>query len=934
MRMIEMPARTGLIDRCALGLPVRWNDSTRASRLTGCAVVSLLILTLALPLQAADAAAQGRPLNVVLILADDLGWAELGCYGNRFNETPHLDRLAGRGVRFTDAYSAAPVCSPTRAALMTGQYPARVGITDFLRADDERFLSPDYHTLAEALRSAGYATGLIGKWHLMGDYNRKRGHPSLHGFDEVICSETRYIGAGSYFAPYRFMPGVKAPEGEYLTDRLNREAVEFIRRHRDRPFFLYLSHYSVHTALAAKQEVVDRFAAKPGAGKDKNNPVLAAMLASIDDGVGSIMSALEQAGIADRTVLIFASDNGGERKVTSNAPLRGGKSQLYEGGIRVPMIICRPGAARAGGTCDVPVTSADLYPTIIEMAGLKRSPDQVMDGESLAGLLGGADELKRDAIYWHYPLDRPHFLGGMSAGAIRQGEFKLIEFFDTGKSELYNLKEDLSERNDLAKQMPEKAEELRGKLARWRADVGAVIPASAPATAPDGRGRAARRSGAKRDTLLGGHPFPPPSPGDSKAPDDSAAGSGPFSVTIPAALFDDRGSLVMWFKPDKTLRGAGPTLNLLKSDGMNAEIRCGAPSLTLDIRTGGAMTGTRERAEARPYIHQVLLTHLKGERWYFAAWTWDAAQAERNRFFLDGVPQEDAPPYNYPAQLKAAGRDVVLTVGGPGLTASGVSLLDEPVTEDALQGVCKAAGHKPYDDEGIRFTGERFIPDDVDWDHAVYSTSFDDESAITDWRLEGGLRMSVAEGNFVLENGRESEKSKSAAKHLVCWLDREVPADFLLEFSVCPENRHRGLSIVFFNARGRNGESIFAPTLKPRDGTFNQYHSGDIDNYHISYWAGGRGTANLRKNKGFYLTAVGRDLVVGGREGAFQVVRVYKRGGKIRLTVDDVVSLAYDDDGKTYGPVHTQSGRIGLRQMAHTQRCEYGYVKIYPLRSP
>ena len=243
----------------------------------------------------------------------------------------------------------------------------------------------------------------------------------------------------------------------------------------------------------------------------------------------------------------------------------------------------------------------------------------------------------------------------------------------------------------------------------------------------------------------------------------------------------------------------------------------------------------------------------------------------------------------------------------------------------------RAAGHQRYTDEGVRFTGEKFTPTDVDWEHPVYETSFDDPSVLKDWHLEGGLRMSVVAGNLLLENGANEQRPPDRAGHMVCWLTHEVPADFLLEFTVCPENRRRGLAIVFFNARGLGGENVFKRPIKPRNGTFRQYHSGDINNYHVSYWSGGRGTANIRKNKGFYLPAIGKDLVYTAPADAFQTIRIYKRGGRIRLTIDDVLALAYDDDGKTYGPVHTDSGWIGLRQMAHTQRCRYGYVRIYPL---
>lgn len=225
----------------------------------------------------------------------------------------------------------------------------------------------------------------------------------------------------------------------------------------------------------------------------------------------------------------------------------------------------------------------------------------------------------------------------------------------------------------------------------------------------------------------------------------------------------------------------------------------------------------------------------------------------------------------------------------------------------------------------------KFIPEDVDLQHPVYQTSFADEAALKDWLLEGGIRMSVAAGNLILESRPGSVRSDTDANHLVCWLKRRIPADFLLEFTVCPENRKQGLNIVFFSTRGVHGETVFDPALKPRDGYFDQYHSGDLNGYHISYWAAGRGTANVRKNKGFHLVATGKDLVTDAPADRFQTIRIYKRGGKIRLMVDDRISVAWDDDGKAYGPVWNHSGWIGLRQMAHTVRCRYGYVKVFPL---
>lgn len=228
--------------------------------------------------------------------------------------------------------------------------------------------------------------------------------------------------------------------------------------------------------------------------------------------------------------------------------------------------------------------------------------------------------------------------------------------------------------------------------------------------------------------------------------------------------------------------------------------------------------------------------------------------------------------------------------------------------------------------------GEQFVPADVDFGHPIYETSFDDEAVPKDWVLEGGKRMSVSRGNLVLESKEGSVRSETDANHLVCWLKREAPADFLLEFTVRPQNRKQGLNIVFFSTRGVGGESIFAPSLKPRNGLFALYHSGDLNGYHISYWAAGRGTAHIRKNKGFHLVQAGEDLVTGAPGDKFQTIRLYKRGGRIRLMVDDAVSVAWDDDGKTYGPVWNHSGWIGLRQMAHTVRCEYGHLKVFPLK--
>ena len=438
---------------------------------------------------ASSKSAVDKKPNIIFILADDLGWADLGCYGNTFNETPNLDKLAKQGMRFTDAYAAAPVCSPYRAALMTGQYPARIGITDYLRPNDKNHLSMRYITIAEALKSAGYATGIIGKWHLTGyaNHGAEEFPPAMHGFDETIVSENRGIGGGSYFHPYHFNREIqkRLPGKEYLVDRCNLEAVEFIEQHKNEPFFLYLSHYAVHTRLNGKPELVAEFEKKPGAGKGskarRNNPHLAAQLKSIDEGIGMIINKLDELGLSDQTFIVFTGDNGGEDRVTSNAPLRAGKSTLYEGGIRVPLIVRYPKIVPAGTVCKTPTSNIDFYPTLRQLAGARQDSQHDCDGVSILPLLKNPNhQLQRQTLYWHYPLNKPHFLGGRSSGAIRKCEWKLIEHFETGKKELYNLADDIGEKNNLADTNPEKVAELHGLLKAWRKQVGAKIPEGQP----------------------------------------------------------------------------------------------------------------------------------------------------------------------------------------------------------------------------------------------------------------------------------------------------------------------------------------------------------------------------------------------------------------------------------------------------------------------
>lgn len=448
----------------------------RSIRFLACAAAAAVIG--AGPGAGAEPGDARRP-NVIFILVDDLGWSELGCYGNTFNETPHLDTLARQGMRFTQAYAAAPVCSPYRAALMSGQYPARIGVTDYLRPDSAWHLPEDLVTLPELFRNAGYATGIIGKWHLSGyDKSGVKSGPGRHGFDEVMISEQTGIGGGSYFHPYvrvdrRIQPVLG--NGEYLTDRINHEAVQFIERNRAKPFFLFVSHYAIHTALSGKPDLVKHFQSRPGGGRTNGNPVLAAMLKSVDEGVGMIVSKLDSLGLTDHTVVVFTGDNGGECNVTRNAPLRAGKSCTYEGGIREPLLVKWPGLTEPGSVCATPTMNIDFYPSFAEATGAEAPASQRVDGRSLLPLLQGKAVEDRP-LYWHYPLAQPHFLGGRSSGAIRKGEWKLVEFFDKRELELYRIATDVGERSNVAGQNAEVVRELHRLLADWRQDVGARLP--------------------------------------------------------------------------------------------------------------------------------------------------------------------------------------------------------------------------------------------------------------------------------------------------------------------------------------------------------------------------------------------------------------------------------------------------------------------------
>jgi arylsulfatase A-like enzyme len=483
---------------------------TGAHRAVALAIAALLtsFVFASQPLTAAAGLAGRRP-NIVIILADDLGWTDLGCMGSSYYETPRIDGLAREGVKFS-AFYACPNCAPTRAALLSGQYAPRTGVytvntLERGRAEDRRLEVPenstrlplDRVTLAQALKSAGYATAIFGKWHLGGgEY-----HPSRRGFDEAVVS------AGRHFA-FETEPPVAVPEGAYLADFLTDLALGFIERHRERPFLLYLAHFAVHAPHQAKPELAARYEKKPAAGGHRS-PTYAAMIESLDQSVGRVLDKLRELGLDERTLVVFSSDNGGvggyqrtepasERLgITDNSPLRGGKGTLYEGGIRVPFLVRWPGAVRARSICDVPAAHVDVFPTLLDLAGAKAPAAQALDGTSLVRLLEDpAGSLEREGIFWHFPgyLESYVRSGGWRTtpcGVVRAGDYKLLEFFEDGRVELYNLRDDIGEHQDLASKLPAKAAELRARLTAWRGRLGAPMPA------PKGAGTAAE-SGRKR----------------------------------------------------------------------------------------------------------------------------------------------------------------------------------------------------------------------------------------------------------------------------------------------------------------------------------------------------------------------------------------------------------------------------------------------------
>ena len=546
------------------------------------ACLVVVVGTVLAPATTTHAAEPARP-NVVVILIDDLGWADLGCYGSKFHRTPNLDRLAAEGMRFTHAYAACPVCSPTRAALLTGKYPARLHLTDYIPGQDNsneyKLLRPDFlqqlpleeTTLAEMLKGAGYTTAAIGKWHLGG----KGFEPQQSGFD-VAVGGNDWGSVKNHFAPFASktgaLPGLgEALQGEYIADRLTTEAEKFIEQNSNRPFFLYLTHYAVHTPLQAPPDLVANYKNAEPHGQQRN-PVYAAMVRSLDDSVGRIVATLDELKLSDNTILIFTSDNGGWHNVareatnnaayagipvTSNAPFRSGKASNYEGGTRVPLVVVWPGKTKAGSRSETVVQSTDFFPTLLAMAHLEAPQGVTFDGVNVAPAF--VDEpVKRDAIFCHFPHGGRTDIDGFRPGTwVRRADWKLIRFFadnpdGTDKLELYDLKTDEGETKNLADekraQFVELKEELNANITAFLKDTQAVVPKANPnfrATPPGVAGwttsKAATlevKDGAYVVTSTGGDPF--------VVTRDIPTGIGPYTVELRMKSDSKGGGQVFW----------------------------------------------------------------------------------------------------------------------------------------------------------------------------------------------------------------------------------------------------------------------------------------------------------------------------------------------------------------------------------------------------
>lgn len=450
--------------------------------------------------------AQDTKPNIVFFLIDDLGYSDVGAYGSEYYETPNIDRLAVEGIKFTNAYSSSMICSPTRAAILTGKNPARLHITHAIpiqgyeRLENTQMLGADYVknlpleeiTIAEALKEAGYKTAAIGKWHVSWE---EWGFSENQGFDINIGGG--WMGnPGDYFCPYygkwrmteehpyrewNVVEGCK--EGEYLTDRLTDETITFIEENREGPFFAYLQHYAVHTPLQAKDNLIQKYESKPADSiKGHTNPVYAAMIESVDESVGRILNKLHDLGISENTIVIFASDHGGHGRITSNWPYRGNKGNFYEGGIRVPLIIKWPDHIKSGVADDTPVISTDYYPTILGLTDLPKKPEQHVDGIDFSPMLLDGKDIKRtEPLYWHYPnYAANHPDRATPQSVIRDGEWKMIEYLEDGAVELYNLKDDMKEEHNLAEQFQGKVQQLKNKLEKWRKEANVQMPTPNP----------------------------------------------------------------------------------------------------------------------------------------------------------------------------------------------------------------------------------------------------------------------------------------------------------------------------------------------------------------------------------------------------------------------------------------------------------------------
>ncbi|MDP6045432.1 MAG: sulfatase [Phycisphaerae bacterium] len=484
---------------------IKRRDFLKAASLAAAAAV--------LPRGAQAVEKPSRP-NIVFINMDDLGWKDVAFIGSKFYETPNIDKLAREGMIFTNAYSNAANCAPSRACVMSGQYGPRHGVytvgssargsaktRKLIPIKNRTDLPDDNVTLAEAVKPAGYISATMGKWHLGSD-------PKTQGFDVNVAGGT----AGSprsYFSPYRNRTLPDGPKGEHLPHRLTTEAMKFVEANKDRPFFLYLPYFSVHTPIQAPKDITAKYKAKGPAG-GQGHATYAAMIESADTNIGRLMKKIDALGLRENTIVIFTSDNGGIANISSQAPARAGKGSYYEGGIREPLIVCWPAKIKAGSRCDTPVIGIDFYPTLLEATGARKPEGKLLDGVSLMPLLTQSGRLKDRALFWHFPIylqkyssndgSRDPLFRTRPGCVVRLGDWKLHEYFEDGGLELYNLKDDLGERNNLADKMPDKTKELYAIMLQWRKETKAPVPTEKnPQYDPKatGGGKPKRRKGKK-----------------------------------------------------------------------------------------------------------------------------------------------------------------------------------------------------------------------------------------------------------------------------------------------------------------------------------------------------------------------------------------------------------------------------------------------------